>query len=129
MFTEASTRWHYGDKAALYDIEFEYLQEKNTFDEYLEFGQIQHLEADTLVQMVVRSVEFFGQDSAMAVVDAIFVGPTGDTTVFPDRYKVYYHRGRWIFPSVSVIEQQLQWEELRRVADSAAAAEEELEGL
>lgn len=130
MFREAATRWHHGDKAVLYDLEFEYLQEKHTFDEYLTFGQVSYLEADTLVDMVVKGVELFESgDSAHAVVDAIFVGPSGDTSFFADKYRVYYHRGRWIHPTVSVIGKQLEYEDLRRVADSAAAAEAELEGL
>lgn len=146
MFHEAAVRWHHGDKAVLYDLEFEYLQQKSTYDDYLNFGQISYLEADTLIDLIVKSIQFFPPessltdssagsgaskthpDSAYAVVDAIFVGPTGDTSVFPDKYRVYYHRGRWIHPTMSVISKQLEYEDLRRVADSAAAAEAEMEG-
>jgi hypothetical protein len=128
MFDEAATRWHYGDKAVLYDLEFEYLQKEYTFDEYLDFRQVRWLEADTLASITVDSVEFFGRDSAYATATAMFVGPGGDTTYMPDTYPVYYHRGRWIHPTVSVIDKQLEFDERKRVADSAAAAEADLEG-
>jgi len=129
MFTEAATRWHYGDKAVLYDLEFEYVQVKHTLDEYLEFDQIKYLEADTLEAFEVKNVTFFDRDSAHVIAEAVFVGPTGDTSHFVDKsvYRVYFHRGRWIHPSAGVIEKQLEYEEIRQVADSAAAAEAELE--
>ena len=127
MFTEAAVRWHYGDKAVLYDLEFEYLQDKYTFDEYLDFRQIQYLEADTLEALTVKNVEFHNRDSATASVEAMFIGPTGDTSRFTDLYPVYFHRGRWIRPSAGAINLQVEFEERRRVADSAVAAEAELE--
>lgn len=127
MFTEAAVRWHYGDKAVLYDLEFEYLQDKYTFDEYLDFRQIQYLEADTLEALTVKDVQFYGRDSALASAEAMFIGPTGDTSRFTDLYPIYFHRGRWIRPTAGAIDLQVEFEERRRVADSAAAAEAELE--
>lgn len=127
MFTEAAERWHAGDLGVLYDLEFEYLREKYTFDEYLDFKQIKYLEADTLMALVVKRINFFDHDSAAADAEAIFVGPSGDTSRFVDTYRLYYHLGRWIHPTVSVIDQQKTYDSLRHVADSAAAAEAELE--
>ena len=128
MFDEAATRWSYGDKGVLYDLEFEYLQKENTFDEYLTFRQVAYLEADTLAFIKVDSIEFYDRDSAHAAATAVFVGPAGDTTFMPDQYRLYFHRGRWIHPTVSTIDMQLEFDERRRVADSAVAAEAELEG-
>jgi hypothetical protein len=125
---EAAARWSYGDKAVLYDLEFEYLQKENTFDEYLAFQQVAYLEADTLASMTVDSIDFFEGDSAYVAATAMFVGPSGDTSYMPDKYRLYFHRGRWIHPTVSTIDMQLEFEERRRVADSAAEAEAELEG-
>ena len=129
MFTEVAMRWHHGDKAVLYDLEFEYLQDKYTFDEYLDFRQIQYLEADTLEALVVKDVEFFGRDSATVTAEAVFIGPTGDTSYYTDKYRVHFHRGRWIRATAGAIDLQMEYEELRRVADSAAEAEAELEDL
>ncbi len=131
MFMEAANRWHYGDKAVLYDLEFEYVQDKYTYDEYLDFGQIKYLEADSLVAIVVKDVTLFDRDSAHVMADAVFVGPSGDTSHFLDEnpYHLYFHRGRWIHPSVGSIDLQLEYEEVQRVADSAAAAEAMLEDL
>ena len=129
MFTEVAVRWHHGDKAGLYDLEFEYLQDKYTYDEYLDFRQIQYLEADTLEALTVKDVEFFRRDSATVTAEAVFIGPTGDTSYMTDQYRVYLHRGRWIRPTTGSIDLQMEYEELRRVADSAAEAEAELEDL
>ncbi len=126
MFEEVSVRWHYGDKAALYDAEFPYLRAKHTYDEYLTFGQIVYAEADTLVKMVVHDAEIFDQDSAYVQVEAIFVGPKGDTSRFIDKYRVHYMEGRWFHATMSVLDQQLQFDDLKRKADSAIAAEEAL---
>ncbi|HUV31904.1 MAG TPA: hypothetical protein VMY05_12575 [Acidobacteriota bacterium] len=127
MFREAAVRWHHGDKAVLYDLEFEYVRNKYTFDEYLEFKQIKYLEADSLEMLVLKDIEFFDYDSAIAVAEAVFVGPSGDTSYYPDRYRLYYQNDRWIHPTFGTIDYQLEYEDLRRVADSAAAAEAELE--
>lgn len=123
--TEAITRWHYGDKAALYDNEFEYLQERFTFDDYLKFGELQ-LDADTVEAINAKKIELFGRDSAIVDAEVVFKGPTGKVTRMRDantKYTLFYHRGRWIRPTVSRPELQRQYEQSRRAADSAADAE------
>jgi hypothetical protein len=121
--TEAITRWHYGDKAALYDNEFEYLQDKYSFDEYLTFRQIEYAEADTVTAINVQDVTPFGHDSAMVKVEIVFTGPSGKISKDYDKYIMYHHRGRWIRPTVGTIEQQNGYDAVRHQADSAAEAE------
>ena len=124
---ETAGRWRYGDKAVLYEQEFEYLQVEHTYDSYLEIDRIKRMESDTVVAFEVKDVRFFDRDSAMVSVDVVFVGPTEDTTRMPQEWMMYYHQGRWIRPSLSSIKYQLDFEERRRQADSAAAAEEDEE--
>jgi len=120
--SEAITRWHYGDKAALYDNEFEYLQERFTFDDYLKFGELQ-LDADTVEGINAKKIELFGRDSAKVDAEIVFKGPTGKISRMNDTYWLWYHRGRWIRPTLSRFEQQQQYEQSRQAADSAADAE------
>jgi hypothetical protein len=124
VLEETATRWHYGDKAILYEQEFECLQVEYTFDKYLENDRIKEMESDTVSAFNVKDVRFFDRDSALVSVDVVFVGPAGDTTLHPQEWKMYYHRGHWIRPTLSSLGEQLRFEERRRKADSAAEAEE-----
>lgn len=120
-------RWRYGDKAALYDMEFEYYQEAVTYDEYLEDRKIARLQADSVEAMEVYSVNLFEGDSALVRARVIFVGPSGKKTQFDEGiwYHMYFHRGRWIFPTVSTRVEQREWEQIKLAADSAARMEAE----
>ncbi|MEW5795558.1 MAG: hypothetical protein AB1772_04275 [Candidatus Zixiibacteriota bacterium] len=124
---ETAVRWHYGDKAVLYEQEFEYVQVDFSYDKYLEVEKIRRMEADTVKAFLVKNVHFFGRDSARVAVDVVFVGPSGATTYLPQEWTMFYHRGRWIRPTMSTPAGQQEFEERRRRADSAAAAEEDEE--
>lgn len=126
--TEAITRWHYGDKAVLYDNEFEYLQAKYDFDAYLTFRQIEYAEADTVTGITAQDFEFFGHDSCRVKVEVTFRGPSGKISVDHDKYVMYYHRGRWCRPTVGSIDIQREYDRVREQADSAAEAEERESG-
>ena len=122
---ETAGRWRYGDKAVLYEQEFEYVRLEYTYDAYLEIDRIKRMEADTIVAFDVKSIKFFDRDSAAVSVDVVFVGPTNDTTLLPQEWVMFYYQDRWIRPSISNLQHQLQYDELRRLSDSAAAAEED----
>jgi len=122
--TEIQERWRYGDKGVLYENELPYLRDVMTFDEYLERKEIVHLEADSMVAMNAKDIEFFGRDSATVQVDVVFVGPTGDTTHLQHESKFYNYKDTWLRPSISHPSFQGKHDEIRRIADSAAAAEE-----
>lgn len=126
VLNEAIIRLKYGDKTGLYENEFEYMKDEYTYDDYLRMAQIRWAEADSITFVEVRRIEFFDRDSAQVDVTVHFEGPTGQKSYVRDKVVVYYHQGRWIKPTVSVIDQQLYYDEKIRVADSAAAAEEEL---
>jgi len=126
--TEVVTRWHYGDKGGMYDMELEYLQDKYTFDEYLEFATIKPVSADTMESMIVTKTSIVPRESAFVNVDVVFRGPTGERSVAKDTHLFFYHRGRWVRPIASARYLQLEYEQIRHVADSAAEAEAKLEG-
>jgi len=125
--TEIITRWRYGDKSALYEQEFDYFRFENTYDEYLEFDQVKKMNADSAWAINVKGVNYFDRDSAAVDVEVIFRGPTGNLSYDYDTYKMYFNDNRWVRPSFSVPQFQKEFEEARRIADSAAAADEDLE--
>lgn len=122
---ETAVRWRYGDKAILYEQEFEYIRIEHTYDSYLEITRIKRMESDTVVAFDVKDIQFFERDSALVSLDVVFVGPTDDTTRRAQEWMMFYHLGHWIRPTLSTIHNQLDFEERRRQAESAAAAEEE----
>ena len=94
VFNETATRWHYGDKAALYDMEFDFYQKQYTYDDYLKHNFITQLEADTLESLIVLSLQHWGEDSILVNAEAVFVGPTGVKTRFSEgvSYNFYFHQ-------------------------------------
>jgi hypothetical protein len=126
--TEVVTRWHYGDKGGMYDMEWEYLQDKYTFDEYLEFATIKPVSADTMESMIVTKTDIVPKESAFAYVDVVFRGPTGVRSIAKDTHLFFFHRGRWVRPIAGARYLQLDYEQILRSADSAAEAEAKLEG-
>ena len=124
MMRSTLMRWKYMDKVALYDTEFEYIQDEYTLDEYLKHERIRQAFVDSLVDFWVEGITFYGRDSALVKDVLVWCGPSGDTLVMPNHDMVYYHRGRWIRPTLGTSVGQLQYEELIRQADSAASAEE-----
>ncbi|MEW5993549.1 MAG: hypothetical protein AB1744_04045, partial [Candidatus Zixiibacteriota bacterium] len=77
MINEAITRLRLKDKSGLYELEFEYLHDDYTYDDYLNMGQIRWAEADTVMYVDIRNIEFFDHDSAAVDVTVNFEGPTG----------------------------------------------------
>lgn len=125
--TEIITRWRYGDKSALYEQEFDYFRLENSYDKYLEFDDVKKMNADSAYAFNVKGVKFFDRDSAAVDVEVVFKGATGNLSYDYDTYRMYYNNGRWVRPSFSVPQFQREFEEARRIADSAAAADEDLE--
>ena len=123
VLNEVVTRWHYGDKGGLYDMEWEYLQDKYTFDEYLEFANIKPLNADTMESMIVTKTDIAPKESAFVYVDVVFRGPKGVRSIAKDTHLFFYHRGRWVRPIAGARNLQLEYEQIQHTADSAAEAE------
>ncbi len=123
-FNEVIERVAYGDKSGMWENEFSYLRDDQTFEYYrTTHSMVKVAQKDTLDSVQIIGVEFFKPDSAIADVRLHFTGPTDVQSTLDQPVTVYWRRGRWIKPTVSVISQQVQYDELIRRADSAAKAE------
>lgn len=118
-------RWKYQDKIALYDMEFEYIQDSFSIENYLLERRIQMASVDSLVDFRVTGIQFFGRDSALVDDEIYWQSATGETVLMASKDMVYFHQGRWIRPTLGTSAGQKAYEEMIRRADSAAAAEEE----
>lgn len=124
MINEAMMRLRYKDKTYLYELEFPYYREEQSFDEYLKTRVISTARADTLEFVDVKRVTYFGKDSAWVVVDVHFEGASGNKSVLENDSAVYYwYDGRWLKPTLSTLDGQRLYDKIRRQADSAAKAE------
>jgi len=119
-------RLRYSDKSYLYELEFPYYREENTFDKYLENRKIRGAKADTLDHVDIVKLSMYEPDSAVVHVEVHFNGPTGEETILKgDSLTFYWYRDTWVKPTVSTYDAQRQLDEIRQRADSAAQAEEE----
>ncbi len=125
--TEVASRWRFQDKAVLYEQEFDYFRFEYSYDDYLEIDHVKNMNADSVFTFNVKGIEFFGRDSAAVKVEVVFKGETGNLSYDYDTYRMYRYQDRWVRPSFSAPKLQIAFEEARRSADSAAAAEEDLE--
>lgn len=118
-------RLRYNDRSYIYELEFPYYREENTFDKFLENGRVRGAKADTLEFVDIVKLTMYEPDSAVAHVEVHFKGPTGEETILKgDSLTFYWYDGKWIRPTVSTYEAQRQLDETRQRADSAAQAEE-----
>jgi hypothetical protein len=120
--TEVITRWHFRDKAGLYDNEFDYLRERMTFDQYLQANEIK-LDADTVMGIEVKDLHLFGRDSADVAVEIIFEGPTKLQSRMRDAFRMYRYHDKWIRPTLSNMEAQVEYDRLKKSYEEAAEAE------
>jgi len=126
ILNETMDRLRYRDKSYIYELEFPYYREENTFDKFLENGKIRQAKADTLEFVDIVELIMYEPDSAVAYVEVHFKGPTGKETILKgDSLTFYWYGGRWIRPTVSTYDAQRQLDEIRQRADSSAQAEEE----
>ena len=106
----AMERLRLGDKSGLYENEFEYYFEEATYDDYLKLYKIIGAEADSLTHVDVTDVTLYDHDSADISVVVRFEGKSGVPSRLDDRITMYYHKGRWIRPTVSCIAGQVEYE-------------------
>ncbi len=115
----ALKRWKYRDKAALYDMEFPYLRDEYTFDEYLEQPAIMNASADSLIDQQIKSIQFFKSgDSAYVFEKLWFEGPSGRTWEHGNYERMYKRDGRWIRPTISNFDAQREADVLNKWTDS-----------
>ncbi len=125
MLNETIDRTRYKDPSSLWENKLEYLHDRETYDDYVKRGQIPWAIsiADTTMHIDVDSVTTYDHDSALVIVTAHFKGYTGKVSQLSMPLTVYYQDGRWIKPTVSVIEQQVSFDSIRNEAIKAAERE------
>ncbi len=129
FMNEAMDRLRYKDKTVLYENEFAYYREKFSFDHYLTETRIQKAEADTLVNIDVKSVTYFDRDSAKVYLEVHYKGPTGKETVKKQNgVPIYWHEGKWIKPTLSNFIAQKEYDDIIEKAKSASESEKQGSG-
>ena len=124
--SDAMERLRYFDNSGLYENEFAYLTDESSFDDYLTFGQITQRPQADVTELMVDSLWMYAHDSASVWVSIVLEYPGGKVDNMTDqKLKVYYHKGNWIKPTVSVIKYQLEYDELIRQAEEASQWEDQ----
>ncbi len=117
LIDEVLTRMKYRDKSGLWDNEFQYLRERENFDDYLKRGEVQWANVTGLIRVDLLDIKFFDMDSALAKTEFYFTGmketDPGQTMLL----MLYRRDNHWIRPYVATIEHQLEYDELIRKAD------------
>lgn len=108
---EAWDRVKYGDKTGLYRLEFEYFTRETSYDDYLKRAEVLRSRNDSISDIEVTAISKFEQDSVLVFLNIHFDGPSGTHTVRPDSTMMYYHKGRWIKPTVSKLKDQREYEQ------------------
>ena len=123
MIEDVMARLRYGDKSGLYENEFPYFHENETFDDYLKHGEVSWANADSLDHIEIQDIIFYGRDSAW--IDAMFHAITADGKIEPSyiRLQAYYQEGHWIKPYMSQYQAQVDYDKLIRQADEDSRKE------
>ncbi len=124
MLNEALQRLKYDDKSGLYELEFSYYTDENSYDEYIKRGEIIYAEMDSIHHLDVLDFTFYGDDSVALKVEYVF-DPASDGTQsrLPDQFKLYWSHDRWVKPTVTRIHHQLEYD--YKIEKAIEAAEEE----
>ncbi len=123
---EAMERLLYFDNSGLYENEFSYYTDEHSFDKYLTYAQITYHAPGEVISLEVDSLEMFAHDSALAwVTIELKFAEDKIQEMTEQRLIVYYHNDKWIKPTISVIKNQLEYEDLIRQAEEASNWEDE----
>lgn len=127
VLNETVDRMRYGDKSGLYDMEFDYLRDAETFDDYLKRGEVRWANADSMDYIEVLRVTPFGDDSVSTDVLIHMTKSNGTKLAFDEHFLLYHIYDYWNKPFVSRIEDEIKYQNLIRDAEQAAREEADLE--
>ena len=102
------------DKAVIYENEFPYLREERDLEEYLDNRYVKAYSTDTLVALQVDSVQVTG-DSALSYVRLEFVRADSTFNITDIALRFRKYDDVWIKPSLSLLADQLEFEEELRI--------------
>jgi hypothetical protein len=114
MLNIAIERQRYNDKSGMYELEFGYLTDQLILDQYIRDKRIMYERPEVINKAEVIDVHRFNYDSAS--VDAIiYIKNANDEIVeVEQKIVVYYYRERWIRPTLSKVESELQYQNVLR---------------
>ncbi len=115
VLEEPLVRLAYHDKTGLWENEFAYLHEQESFDEYIEHGEILWANVDSLLRVEIQDITFF-EDSATLHANFVFLDAAGNENSSLSPMQLYRHQGRWIKPYLSSPERQRDYDDLIRRA-------------
>ena len=120
---DALQRLRYNDKSGLYELEFSYYTDENSYDEYIKRGEIQYAQMDSIHHLEVYDFIYYGEDSADVNIAYIFSSPGDSLSKVNDKFRIYKSNDRWVKPTVTRIRYQEEYD--YKIQKAIEAAEEE----
>ena len=123
QLNEALQRLRYDDKSGLYELEFSYYTDENSYDEYIKRGEIIYAQMDSIHHLNVFDFIFYDDDSADVNIEYVFKSSAGGHSTVKDMFRLYKSHDRWVKPTVTRIQHQLEYD--YKIEKAIKAAEEE----
>lgn len=120
---EALQRLKYNDKSGLYELEFSYYTDEHTYDDYIKRGEIQHAQMDSINHLEVYDFTYYDDDSVDVNIAYVFNSSAGGLTTLKDMFRLFKNNDRWVKPTVTVLQLQLEYD--YKIQKAIEAAEEE----
>ncbi len=111
---ELFTRAKVNDKAVMYENEFPYLREERDLEDYLNNRFVKAYNADTLIALQVDSVHVNG-DTAQAYIRLEYLQKDSTIQITKQTLTWRKYDDVWIKPSLSLLEDQQEFEEELRI--------------
>jgi len=119
----ALQRLRYDDKSGLYELEFSYYTDENSYDEYIKRGEIQYAKMDSIHHLDVYDFVYYDDDSVDISVAYVFNSADGNLAKLNDKFRLYNSHDRWVKPTVTRLKYQLEYD--FQIQQAIKAAEEE----
>ena len=120
---DALQRLRYNDKSGLYELEFSYYTDEHTYDDYIKRGEIQYAQMDSINHLEVYDFTYYDDDSADVNIGYVFNSAASGLTTLKDMFRLYKSHDRWVKPTVTVLQLQLEYD--YKIQQAIEAAEEE----
>jgi len=114
MLNAAIERQRYNDKSGMYEMEFGYLTDQITLDQYIRDKLIMRDKVELINKVEVLDVHRFNNDSASTNVMVFVKNSKGEVIQSEQQIIVYNYRGQWIRPTLSKVESELKYQNVLR---------------
>lgn len=114
MLNTAIERQRYNDKSGMYEMEFGYLTDQITLDQYIRDKLIMRDKVELINKVEVLDVHRFNNDSASTNVMVFVKNSKGKIVEVEQQIIVYNYRGQWIRPTLSKVDSELKYQNVLR---------------